>query len=168
MKTAGLADNEQHRTELLKQLNILDSQKDTGFDQLVELTGLLFSSSMVAVSFVDKERQWFKSSIGLNICETTRDVSFCAHIVEKPQVMVIEDAMLDDRFFDNPLVTEQPFIRFYAGAPIRPFDNEVLGTLCLMDDRPRTFSAEEQRVLTLLAAQAEQLVLLHSARLQIS
>ena len=106
---------------------------------------------MVAVSLVDEQRQWFKASIGLGVCETHREVSFCAHIVEKPKVMVVEDAMLDDRFYDNPLVTEEPFIRFYAGAPLRPVGDEVLGTLCVMHTRPRSFSDDEQQLLKLLA-----------------
>lgn len=130
MEPAQIPTNEPKRLDVLRSLAILDSESDAGFDGLVELAKTLFDLPMVAVSLVDEQRQWFKASIGLGVCETHREVSFCAHIVEKPKVMVVEDAMLDDRFYDNPLVTEEPFIRFYAGAPLRPVGDEVLGTLC--------------------------------------
>lgn len=164
MESAQIPTNEPRRLDVLRSLAILDSEADTGFDGLVELAQKLFDLPMVAVSLVDEQRQWFKASIGLGVCETHREVSFCAHIVEKPKVMVVEDAMLDDRFYDNPLVTEEPFIRFYAGAPLRPVGDEVLGTLCVMHTRPRSFSDDEQQLLNLLAGQAEQLIQLHALR----
>ena len=164
MKPAQIPTNEPKRLDVLRSLAILDSESDAGFDGLVELAKTLFDLPMVAVSLVDEQRQWFKASIGLGVCETHREVSFCAHIVEKPKVMVVEDAMLDDRFYDNPLVTEEPFIRFYAGAPLRPVGDEVLGTLCVMHTRPRSFSDDEQQLLKLLAGQAEQLIQLHALR----
>jgi GAF domain-containing protein len=164
VEPAQIPTNEPKRLDVLRSLAILDSESDAGFDGLVELAKTLFDLPMVAVSLVDEQRQWFKASIGLGVCETHREVSFCAHIVEKPKVMVVEDAMLDDRFYDNPLVTEEPFIRFYAGAPLRPVGDEVLGTLCVMHTRPRSFSDDEQQLLKLLAGQAEQLIQLHALR----
>lgn len=164
MKSASKPANEASRLAVLKSLSILDSEASSGFDNLVELTKQLFDVPMVAVSLVDEDRQWFKSRVGLGVCETHRDVSFCAHIVEDPQTMVIEDAMLDDRFFDNPLVTEEPFIRFYAGSPLRPTTDEVLGSLCIMDTRPRELSKKERFILDQLAHQTEKLIELHALK----
>ncbi|MBT42261.1 MAG: hypothetical protein CMF12_07015 [Idiomarina sp.] len=164
MKPAAKPANEASRLAILNSLSILDSEQSSGFDNLVTLTKQLFDVPMVAVSLVDEDRQWFKSRIGLGVCETNRDVSFCAHIVEDPQTMVIEDAMLDDRFFDNPLVTEEPFIRFYAGSPLRPIGDEVLGSLCIMDTRPRELSEKERSILDLLAHQTEKLIELHALK----
>ena len=164
MKSAKLPANETSRLAILRSLAILDSAEDPGFDNLVELTKTLFDVPMVALSLVDENRQWFKSKVGLGVCETDRELSFCAHIVENPNVMVVEDAMLDDRFFDNPLVTEEPYIRFYAGSPLRPTGDEVLGTLCVMHTTPREFSAMERELLDRLAVQAEQLIQLHALR----
>ena len=164
MKSASKPVNEASRIAILKSLSILDSERGPGFDNLVSLTKQLFDVPMVAVSLVDEDRQWFKSRIGLGVCETHRDVSFCAHIVEDPQTMVVEDAMLDDRFFDNPLVTEEPFIRFYAGSPLRPTGDEVLGSLCIMDTRPRELSNAQRLILDQLAFQTEQLIELHALK----
>jgi GAF domain-containing protein len=102
------------------------------------------------LTLVDRERQWFKASTGVAVCETGRDISFCGHAILQPEIMVVPDALLDERFADNPLVTGEPGIRFYAGAPLILPSGAALGTLCLIDRRPRTLDAMELGILSTL------------------
>jgi GAF domain-containing protein len=99
------------------------------------------------VSMVDRDRQWFKSTIGIEMCETPRDVSFCAHAITKSATLVVPDALRDPRFVDNPLVVGHPYIRFYAGAGLRLPYGQVVGTLCIMDRRPREFDKLDVAIL---------------------
>ena len=108
------------------------------------------------VSLVDKDRQWFKSRIGLPVSETPRDISFCGHSILGEEVFIIPDASSDERFQDNPLVIDKPNIRFYAGCPLRALNGTQMGTLCIIDDKPRDFSEADLSALTDLAAMAEQ------------
>jgi GAF domain-containing protein len=108
------------------------------------------------VTLVDEERQWFKSCIGSDIHETSREVSFCAHAIQKRDVMIVNDALLDNRFADNPLVISGPHVRFYAGAPLFVGGRHCVGTLCILDTRPRHFSEEEARLLADLGKMVEQ------------
>jgi len=137
LSVADIPYNEAERLAVLKSLDILDSGESSDFENLVKLVAQVFKVSMVAVSFVDEKRQWLKSSVGFPVCETSRDVSFCAHVISCEASVIVEDAMLDERFFDNPLVTGEPYLKFYAGIPLAPFNDAILGTLCVMSDRPR-------------------------------
>lgn len=161
--------NEAARLAQLHELKLLDTPADPAFDQLVELTRLQLQVPIALISLVDADRQWFKAKVGIDSCETGRDVSFCGHVVADNETLVVEDASQDPRFANNPLVTGEPKIRFYAGVPL-VIDTEqnpdlILGTLCIVDTEPRTISAEQLQILTLLAKQAEQLLLLHHQRL---
>ncbi|WP_278356437.1 GAF domain-containing sensor histidine kinase [Idiomarina abyssalis] len=167
MSAADIPANEAQRLAILKSLNILDSEKSAEFESLVELVEQVFNVPMVAVSFVDEKRQWFKSSIGLPVCETRREVSFCAHVIAHGESVVVEDAMLDERFFDNPMVTGEPYLKFYAGVPVAPFDGAILGTLCIMSDKPREFSKTEHQLLSQFARQVETLIRHHVDKTQI-
>ncbi|MDV6316717.1 GAF domain-containing sensor histidine kinase [Idiomarina sp. HP20-50] len=158
MSAADIPANEAQRLAVLRSLNILDSGKSSEFENLVNLVKQVFNIPMVAVSFVDENRQWFKSSVGLPVCETRREVSFCAHVIACGSPVIVEDAMLDDRFFDNPLVTGDPYLKFYAGVPLAPFEGAILGTLCVMSDKPREFSEVDHRLLTQFAKQVEALI----------
>ena len=120
------------------------------FDDLAELAGVICDAPISLVSFVDAERQWFKSRIGVDVTETPRDQAFCAHAIKQNQIMVVEDATLDERFADNPLVTGEPGIRFYAGAPLVVSGGIRLGTLCVIDRNPRTLTKAQSRALTVL------------------
>lgn len=144
--------NEAARLERLRRYGLFDTPPTEAFDRITRLASRIFRVPIALVSLIDKERQWFKSKIGLTADETPRDIAFCAHTICRPDVMVVEDAVLDPRFNGNRLVVEDPGIRFYAGAPLRTADGFALGTLCIIDRVPRTFSQEERALLEDLAA----------------
>ena len=143
--------NEIQRLEALRRYNVLDSQPESDFDELALLAAQICAAPIALVTLIDSERQWFKTTLGLDTKETSRDVSFCAHAILQRDVMVVPDALLDARFVDNPLVKESPNIRFYAGAPLITPDGFVLGTLCVIDHVPRQLSSEQVRALRSLA-----------------
>lgn len=147
---------EDERMHALHALNILDTQPEERFDRLTRLARRLFDVPIALVSLVDSNRQWFKSCQGLTLTETPRDVSFCAHAILSDQILMIPDAGSDERFQDNPLVTGEPRIRFYAGCPLKVGNGSNVGTLCLLDTRPRVLDAEERGLLRDLASMAEQ------------
>ncbi len=146
--------SEAARLNALARYDVLDTPPEAFFDRLTRLGARFFGVPIALVSFVDKERQWFKSCFGADLTQTSREVSFCAHALEHRDVLVVEDATQDARFAQNPLVTGEMGIRFYAGAPLRTPDGYVLGTLCLIARAPRSFSAEEQATLQDFAAMA--------------
>lgn len=131
---------------------ILDTEPEPAFDDITRLASDAFGMPIALVTLVDESRQWFKSRVGLDVAETPREIAFCAHAIERPdQVMVIEDARADPMFRDNPLVTGAPHIRFYAGAPLVNAEGAALGTVCVIDSRPRQFSAAQSEQLRLLS-----------------
>ncbi|WP_043649858.1 GAF domain-containing protein, partial [Chitinilyticum litopenaei] len=151
MQAPQLPPDEDTRIAELRSLLILDTPPEERFDNLTRLAAGFFRVPIALVSLVDSERQWFKSACGLNASETARDISFCGHAILGDEVMVVEDALADPRFADNPLVTDAPHIRFYAGAPLTSSKGHKLGTLCLIGDRPRHLAAEEMQMLKDLA-----------------
>jgi diguanylate cyclase (GGDEF)-like protein len=155
MKVAPIPVNEKSRIETLRLLSILDTQPEERFDRFTRMAKRLFSVPIAQVTLVDSERQWFKSSDGVEASETSRDISFCAHAILDDDLMLVPDALKDDRFFDNPLVTGDPNIRFYAGYPLR-VNSQNLGTLCVIDNKPRVFDEEERQLLKDLAEMAER------------
>ena len=145
---------ERQRLQTLQDYAVLDTPPEAGFDELTHLAAQWLRVPIVLVSLVDAERQWFKSRVGLEAPETPRSVSFCSVAIERPQQMlIVPDARLDPRFSDNPLVTGEPGIRFYAGAPLVMPDGQALGTLCVIDHQPREFGPQERETLSLLARQ---------------
>lgn len=154
MRPAPLPADEAERIEALRALDILDTEAEDRFDRVTRIACQVFSAPIALVSLVDSNRQWFKSRVGVNACETSRDFSFCAHALFEDEVLHVEDALKDERFFDNPLVTGEPWIRFYAGCPLQ-VGNYKMGTLCVIDTKPRPFGEEEKRLLTDLAALVE-------------
>lgn len=149
-------DDEAARLKNLHSLKLLDTAPEERFDRLTRLARRLFDVPIALVSLVDANRQWFKSSAGLDASETPREVSFCGHAILQDQILEICDAEQDERFHDNPLVTDKPGIRFYAGHPLGLEDGSKLGTLCLLDTRPRKLNDEERELLRDLARMAEQ------------
>lgn len=146
---------ETDRLRVLQDYQILDSAPEPAFDDIVALAAELFDVPISAVSLVDADRQWFKASTGLDVAQTPRDISFCTHAMWSDGLFVVPDASQDPRFLDNPLVTGELGIRFYAGAPLRAADGSPLGTLCVIDTKPREgVTPREERVLRILAAQA--------------
>lgn len=145
------SENEEARLEALRRYNILDTAPEDSFDSITQLASFIGEVPIALISLVDNKRQWFKSKVGLNVTETDRDSSFCAHTVHSNSMLVVEDATLDERFADNPLVTGDPSIRFYAGAPLITSEGHVLGSLCMIDRIPRRLSAERAAALEKLA-----------------
>jgi diguanylate cyclase (GGDEF)-like protein len=155
MKTPENPVNEKQRLQALRSTELLDTAPEERFDRLTRMAKRVFGVSIALVSLVDENRQWFKSKVGLDASETGRDISFCGHAILGNDIFVIEDALKDERFADNPLVTGPPHIRFYAGVPLRYLDGNKLGTLCIIDQKPRTLDQEDCGVLRDLAEMAE-------------
>jgi PAS domain S-box-containing protein len=146
-------EDELARLEALAALDVLDTPAEWEFDTIAELAADRFGTPIALVSLVASDRQWFKARIGLDIHETARDISFCTHTISGNEVMVVSDATLDARFANNPMVVGEPYIRFYAGAPLVLASGQRIGTLCLIDRRRRNFDERECRVLKLMAQQ---------------
>lgn len=151
MQSPYFPDDEGRRLAALRSLLILDTEPEERFDTLTAYAATTFDVPIALVSLVDDQRQWFKSRCGLDAQATGRDVSFCGHAILQPEVMVVEDAMTDPRFADNPLVTGEPHIRFYAGAPLMLRDGTRPGTFCLIDRKRRRLDAWGLRHLADLA-----------------
>lgn len=150
---ATLPENERARRAALVEYDILDTLPEAAYDDITHLASELCDAPIAAVSLVDDDRQWFKSSVGLELTETPRDVAFCAHAILDTKMLVVPDAQDDERFAGNPLVTAHPKIRFYAGAPLVTPGGEVLGTLCVIDHVQRHLSDQQTRSLRALARQ---------------
>jgi diguanylate cyclase (GGDEF)-like protein len=156
MITPAVPADEAIRLRTLRSLDLLDTPPEERFDRLTRLSKRLFGVPIALVSLVDANRQWFKSCDGLAVPETPRDVSFCGHAINGDDILVIPDALFDPRFHDNPLVTGEPHIRFYAGCPLSAPDGSKVGTLCLLDSTARQLDAEELVLFRDLGRMAEQ------------
>jgi GAF domain-containing protein len=146
-----LSNHEKKRLHVLWQYEVLDSVPEEVFDDLTELAARICEAPIALISLVDENRQWFKSKVGVTVQETSRDISFCAHAIEQEGLFIIPDATKDKRFSHNPLVTSDPKIRFYAGAPLVTPDGHALGTLCVIDKVARELRPEQQQALRVLA-----------------
>lgn len=142
MRSAPVPDNEENRLAALYQYGILDTEVESSYECVMRLLCSIFSAPIATVTFVDRDRQWFKSFCGLNDCQTPRDISFCGHVVDSGKPLVVEDASQDERFHDNPLVVNEPHIRFYAGVPLTTPDGYHIGVLTVQDTRPRSCDDE--------------------------
>ena len=151
MKIAPLPHNEKARIAALKNYDILDTEPDEALDAMVELAAYICEVPISAISLVDENRQWFKAITGLDAKETSRDVAFCAHAILQTTPLVVPDATKDERFYDNPLVTSQPDIRFYAGVSLSTPDGDNIGTLCVIDREPRQLSQKQLDALGVLS-----------------
>ncbi|MGI9284421.1 MAG: sensor domain-containing diguanylate cyclase [Pseudomonadales bacterium] len=156
MKSPDSPQEEMARLQTLWSLNILDTQPEEHFDRLTRMAKRLFGVPIALVSLVDENRQWFKSADGLSVSETPRDISFCGHAILGNDAFVIPDATNDDRFADNPLVLDEPNIRFYAGCPLKFPNGSQLGTLCIIDREPRSLSEEDLEILKDLTLMVER------------
>jgi len=150
MIPASIPDNEAERLALLHELLLLDTPPEERLDRIVAFAASEFDVPISLISLVDSERQWFKARIGLDACETPRDISFCAHALHGDDILLVPDALRDPRFHDNPLVVAPPHIRFYAGAPLLCRNGLAIGTLCLIDTRPRTLDTVGRAILASL------------------
>ena len=148
-----MADEEGERLAALRGYGVLDTPNEPEFDAVVREAASYFGSPIALISLLDANRQWFKARVGLDMREMPRTISFCTHAIRSPDVMTVPDAVLDDRFRNNPLVTGEPRIRFYAGAPLRTPGGKRIGTLCVIDKRPRpNLSDDDMARLQALAA----------------
>ena len=159
MSGAPIPANEQARLAELLRYEILDSAREAEFDGLTRLAAELCDSPIALISLVDAERQWFKSQVGLDVQETPRKLAFCAHSILGEGILEVEDASKDPRFADNALVTGEPDIRFYAGAPLRSSEGFALGTVCVIDRVPRRLSAAQRDGLAAIGRQVMSLLL---------
>ncbi|HEY9767445.1 MAG TPA: GAF domain-containing protein [Coleofasciculaceae cyanobacterium] len=150
---ASVPANESARLEALRQYRILDTPFEQAYDDITALAAFICDVPIALISLVDADRQWFKSSVGINVDGTSRDVSFCAHAILNESIMIVNDTLQDERFENNPLVICSPNIRFYAGMPLRTPEGHALGTLCVIDHKPRELSEYQTKALEALARQ---------------
>ncbi len=143
--------NEKQRLNVLWQYDVLDTMPEEVFDDLTELAARICEAPIAMITLVDEDRQWFKSKVGVSTSETSRDISFCAHAIGQSELFIVADATRDDRFAQNPLVTSDPKIRFYAGAPLVTPDGHNIGTLCVIDKVPRELRPDQKQALRVLA-----------------
>lgn len=155
MMSPPIIEDESARLASLRSLAILDTAPEAEFDELVELAAWTCHAPIAALTLVDEERQWLKSEIGIGINETERDIAFCAHTVAAGETLIVPDALLDPRFRENPMVIAGPEFRFYAGVPLTVDDGHNIGTLCVLDTRPRSLFSDERRALEIIARQAQ-------------
>ena len=161
MVSAEVPTCEQDRLATLHRLLCLDTPPEERFNRIVQFAADEFDMPIVLLSLVDADRQWFKARVGMEMCETTRDVSFCAHAILADDIMIVQDTLLDARFFDNPFVLGSPYLRFYAGAPLKMTNGMQVGTLCLMDTVPGDLDTTDLAILgslrDLIARELEQI-----------
>lgn len=145
---------ENERIKELESYNILDTLPEEDYDSIVSIAAEICNTDISLISLIDKDRQWFKSKIGLDVHETSRDISFCAHAInDEKNTFIVEDARIDERFHDNPLVTGSPNISFYAGVPLISDHGLPLGTLCVLDEKPKKLTERQLKSLNALAIQ---------------
>lgn len=147
MKPAPIPENEKERLAALHALLILDTPPEQRFDRITAFAASEFDVPIALISLVDESRQWFKSKFGLDVCETSRDLAFCAHALHSTEPLIVPDALEDERFFDNPAVTGAPHVRFYTGAPLVLPSGLIAGTLCIIDTQPRQLDATDLAIL---------------------
>ena len=153
MIPAPILENEKDRFEALLALCILDTEPESDFDEITRMASEICGTKVALITLVADDRQWFKSKVGFEAQEGPRETSFCGHAIHSEGIFVIEDARTDDRFHDNPAVTSESPIIFYAGAPLRTTDGHAIGSLCVADHFPRTLSDEQRNYLAILSKQ---------------
>ena len=168
MTSAPVPENETARLEALNACQVLDTTPEQAFDDLVKIAASVCSVPIALVSLIDETRQWFKAKVGLDVSETPRQLAFCAHAILESGVMIVPDASIDPRFADNPLVTADPHIRFYAGVPLETDAGYRLGTLCVIDRKPRRLTAVQIDLLERLSRQVIRQLELRALTSQLS
>ncbi len=168
MEIPKLPKNEHDRLKTLESYQILDTSFEEEFDNLTELAAEVCDTPISLITFLDESRQWFKSAYGISEKQTPRDISFCGHAILDSEIFEVEDALLDNRFKDNPLVTDDPNIRFYAGIPLETSNGSHLGTLCVIDSQPRKLNLTQRKSLYRIAKQVVSLLEHRKALIEIA
>ncbi len=150
--------NEEERLRALAEYRILGTQPEQCYDDITKIASLTCGTPISLMSLVDTDKQWFKSMCGFETKETSRDVSFCSHAIASPEPLIIEDALLDERFKSNPLVVEEPKIRLYAGFPLQTPNDQRIGTLCVIDRKPGHLSDQQHQIMEALSRQVVTLL----------
>lgn len=153
MKIAPRPANERERLDALNEYHLLDTPAERDFDEIAELASIICETPISMVTLIDEARQWLKSKVGLDVTEAPRDISFCAHVINHDTVMIVPDATKDDRFHDNPMVTGKPDVRFYAGMPLITPGGYNIGTLCVVDTKPKNLLPHQLFALQVLSRQ---------------
>lgn len=167
MKKPEMALNEESRLRDLKSYQILDTDSESTFDEITRLAAKVAGTKIALVSLVDQDRQWFKSCTGLTVRESPRSISFCGHAILQDDIFEIRDAREDERFSENPLVTGHPFVRFYAGIPLKTPSGNHIGTLCVIDESPQVLSPEKRDILTSLSRHIVDLLELRKKTMEV-
>jgi GAF domain-containing protein len=150
--------NEAERLEELHSLNLLDTADEEVLNDIVKLASSVLGCPVSLISLIDSDRQWFKAKVGTEVAETPREISFCGHTIEKDELLLVENALEDKRFMDNPLVALDPNIRFYAGQPLITKNGFKIGTLCVIDVVPKKITDEQKSLLQILAKQTMYII----------
>lgn len=168
MKTPEIPLNESLRLKALKEYSILDTLPEKEYDDITKLASQICGTSISTISLIDEKRQWFKSKVGLEADETSKEVSFCGHAIMEPdKIFTVKDSRLDARFQDNPLVIGEPHVIFYTGVPLVSQDGFALGTLCVIDDQPKELNQDQLLALKALSNQVVSLFELRKSKMQL-
>ncbi len=168
MKTPEIPLNEESRLKALKEYSILDTLPQKEYDDITQLASQICGTSISTISLIDEKRQWFKSKVGLSVDSTPKDVSFCGHaIVDPDNIFTVKDSRLDSRFSDNPLVVGEPHVIFYTGVPLVSPEGFALGTLCVIDDKPKELNEQQLKTLKALSNQVVSLFELRKSKMML-
>lgn len=167
MEIGNIPKNEVERIQTLHDYKILDTDFEKQYDEIVNLVSYICDTPIAVISLVDTSRQWFKAKVGLESRETNRDIAFCAHAINLPDTLIVNDALKDERFYDNPLVTQDPNIRFYAGAQLKAKSGHVLGALCAIDKKPRELNQKQLDALKVLSNQVITMLELRKSNIEL-
>ena len=166
MKIPEIPSNENLRLKALKEYSILDTLPEKEYDNITQLASQICGTSISSISLIDEKRQWFKSKVGLGVDETSKDISFCGHAIMEPdQIFTVKDSRLDVRFQDNPLVVGDPHVVFYTGVPLVSPEGYALGTLCVIDDKPKELNQDQLMALKALSNQVVSLFELRKSKM---